>query len=83
MGSIVRKNQRRICLKYRSILSINLVRYPILIEEKKFKKMDEEKSSKEPIRSKLNDSSTESLASESVYRENYLVFAKFSNQVAV
>lgn len=45
--------------------------------------MDEEKSSKEPIRSKLNDSSTESLASESVYRENYLVFAKFSNQVAV
>lgn len=83
MGSIVRKNQKRICLKYRSILSINLVRYPILIEEKKFKKMDEEKSSKEPIRSKLNDSSTESLASESVYRENYLVFAKFSNQVAV
>ena len=83
MGSIVRKNQKRICLKYRSILSINLVRYSILIEEKKFKKMDEEKSSKEPIRSKLNDSSTESLASESVYRENYLVFAKFSNQVAV
>lgn len=38
MGSIVRKNQRRICLKYRSILSINLVRYPILIEEKKIKK---------------------------------------------
>lgn len=38
MGSIVRKNQKRICLKYRSILSINLVRYPILIEEKKIKK---------------------------------------------
>lgn len=38
MGSIVRKNQRRICLKYRSILSINLVRYSILIEEKKIKK---------------------------------------------
>lgn len=38
MGSIVRKNQKRICLKYRSILSINLVRYSILIEEKKIKK---------------------------------------------
>lgn len=81
MGSIVRKNQKRICLKYRSILSINLVRYPILIEEKKFKKMDEEKSSKEnPF---VPSWTTKSLASESVYRENYLVFAKFSNQVAV
>lgn len=49
MGSIVRKNQRRICLKYRSILSINLVRYPILIEEKKIKKWTKKNRAKNPF----------------------------------
>lgn len=69
--------QRRICLKYYNSLNY-LVQYPTLIGEKKRKRSTRKNQAKNPLQAERLDR-----IPESVYHENYLVFAKFSNQVAV
>lgn len=55
-----------------------LVQYPTLIGEKKRKRSTRKNQAKNPLQAERLDR-----IPESVYHENYLVFAKFSNQVAV
>lgn len=71
--------QRRICLKYYNSLNYLVLKISYFNRRKEEKKIDEEKSSKESVASWT----TRQNPWIAVYHENYLVFAKFSNQVAV